>query len=159
MEDELVSYEQKPVSNTLTNTNGINASEMIEKLLGNEHVPEELLTELWVLFGKSTKLSFLGESDVKILLWEYDLLEINIIESIPKSEYNERLESKLHQIKIEFFLNLRRSQGSGRLNERELMGASTQAVFSERPLSKNGGSSNEKGFFDRIYGVFRGGNK
>ena len=130
---------------------GMDASELVESLLSNEHIPKKLLTQLWVLFGKSTKLSFLKDNDIVMLMYQFELLRLTIIESIPKSAYNEDLEMELIQIRIEFELNLNRSRGA-RMNERELLGSSTTASFSERQM---GHQSDEPGFLDKIGRMFR----
>ena len=131
---------------------GMDASELVESLLSNEHIPEKLKKQLWVLFGKSTKLSFLKDNDIKNLMLQFELLRLTIIESIPKSAYNEDLEMDLIQIRIEFELNLNRSRGA-RMNERELLGSSTTASFTERPMGR---SAEEPGFLDKIARMFGG---
>jgi hypothetical protein len=130
---------------------GMDASELVESLLSNSHIPSDVVDEFWVLFGKSTKLSFLKDNDITMLMLQFELLRLTIIENIPKSEYNEKLEMKLIQIRIEFELNLNRSRGA-RMNERELLGSSTTASFTERPM---GHSSEEPGFLDKIARMFR----
>lgn len=131
---------------------GMDASELVESLLSNEHIPKKLLKNLWVLFGKSTKLSFLKDEDIRQLMLQFELLRLTIIESIPKSAYNEELELELIQIRMEFELNLNRSRGA-RMNERELLGSSTTASFSERQM---GNRSEEPGFLDKLSRMFGG---
>jgi len=131
---------------------GMEPSELVESLLSNEHIPAKLKKQLWVLFGKSTKLSFLKDSDIRGLMLQFELLRLTIIESIPKSAYNEDLEMDLIQIRMEFELNLNRSRGA-RMNERELLGSSTTASFSERPI---GHSADEPGFMDKLSKMFGG---
>ncbi len=130
---------------------GMDASELVESLLSNAHIPKDVVEELWVLFGKSTKLSFLKDDDIRMLMLQFELLRLTIIESIPKSAYDEKLEMKLIQIRIEFELNLNRSRGA-RMNERELLGSSTTASFTERQM---GHASENPGFFDRLGRLFR----
>ena len=129
----------------------MDASELVESLLSNEHIPEHLLKQLWVLFGKSTKLSFLKDNDIKMMMLQFELLRLTIIESIPKSEYNEELEMSLIQIRVEFELNLNRSRG-GRLNERELLASSTTATFSSKEM---GNTSDNPGFLSKLAQMFR----
>ncbi len=130
---------------------GMDASELVESLLSNEHIPKPLLKQLWVLFGKSTKLSFLKDNDIKMLMYQFELIRLTIIESVPKSAYDEELELSLIQIRIEFELNLNRSRGA-RMNERELLGSSTTASFSERQI---GNPSDNPGFLDKLTNMFR----
>jgi len=130
---------------------GMDASELVESLLSNEHIPKKLLNQLWVLFGKSTKLSFLKDEDIRMLMLQFELLRLTIIESIPKSAYNEDLEMELIQIRIEFELNLNRSRGA-RMNERELLGSSTTASFTERQM---GHASDEPSFLDKLGRMFK----
>jgi hypothetical protein len=136
--------------NDIPGSGGMDASELVESLLSNEHIPEHLLKQLWVLFGKSTKLSFLKDNDIKNLMLQFELLRLTIIESIPKSAYDEELELQLIQIRMEFELNLNRSRGA-RMNERELLGSSTTASFSERAM---GHSSEDPGFIDKLARIF-----
>lgn len=131
----------------------MDASELVESLLSNEHIPKSLLKQLWVLFGKSTKLSFLKDNDIRNLMLQFELLRLTIIESIPKSAYDEELEMSLIQIRMEFELNLNRSKGGHHgLNERELLGSSTTASFSERQM---GHASDNPGFLDKLTNMFR----
>lgn len=134
-----------------SNMGNMDASELVESLLSNEHIPKDLLKELWVLFGKSTKLSFLKDNDIKMLMLQFELLRLTIIENVPKSCYDEKLEMDLIQIRIEFELNLNRSRGS-KMNERELLGSSTTASFSERNM---GNPSENPGFLDKLSRMFR----
>jgi len=127
------------------------ASSMIESLLSNSHIPKRLQKQLWIFFSRSTKISFLNDKEVNDLMWEFELIRLTIIESIPKADYNEDLELELEQIRMEFKLNLNRSKG-GAMNERTLLGASTQATFSERPMGRTSG---EPGFLDKIANMFR----
>ena len=130
---------------------GMDASELVESLLSNEHIPKDLLKDLWVLFGKSTKLSFLKDNDIKMLMLQFELLRLTILENVPKSFYNEKLEMDLIQIRIEFELNLNRSRG-GRMNERELLASSTTASFSSKDMEK---TADNPGFLDKLARMFR----
>lgn len=131
------------------NTGGIDAGELIEKLLSNEHIPDHIRDQFWVLFGRTSKLTFINEQRLKRLMLRFELLRITALESIPPGDYQEGLESLLYSIGLEFEMNLCRSLGH-RLNERELMGASTYATFAERPLST--GQENIP-FFNRLIGA------
>jgi len=86
-----------------------------------------------------------------MLMLQFELLRLTIIESIPKSAYNEDLEMELIQIRIEFELNLNRSRGA-RMNERELLGSSTTASFTERQM---GHASDEPSFLDKLGKMFK----
>ncbi len=150
MPDEMQS--QRGLNDDIPGAGGMDASELVESLLSNEHIPKKLLEKLWVLFGKSTKLSFLKDQDITMLMYQFELLRLTIIESIPKSAYDEDLEMELIQIRIEFELNLNRSRGA-RMNERELLGSSTTASFSERQM---GHQADNPGFMDKIADLFGG---
>ena len=138
--------------NDVPGSGGMEPSELVESLLSNEHIPDHLRKRMWVLFGKSTKLTFLKDDDIKQLMLQFELLRLTIIESIPKAQYNEELELDLIQIQMEFLLNLKRSFGSGRMNERELLGSSTTASFTEKHM---GNTSNNPGFLDKLASVFK----
>lgn len=137
--------------NDVPGSGGMDASELVESLLDNSHVPQPLQKQFWALFGKSTKLSFLRDDDIKMLMYQFELIRLTIIESIPKAAYNEELELSLIQIQIEFELNLNRSRGA-RMNERELLGSSTSATFSERQM---GHSTENPGFLDKLTNMFK----
>jgi len=143
--------QDRNMNNDMPGGGGMDASELVESLLSNEHIPKPLLKQMWVLFGKSTKLSFLKDNDIDMLMLQFELLRLTIIESIPKASYNEELEMTLIQIRIEFSLNLSRSRG-GRLNERELLGSSTSATFNSQQM---GHQSDNPGFLDKLAGMFR----
>ena len=140
------------LNDDIPGSGGMDASELVESLLSNEHIPQKLLKQLWALFGKSTKLSFLRDEDIRILMYQFELIRLTIIESIPKSAYDEELEMELIQVQIEFELNLNRSRGA-RMNERELLGSSTTASFTERQM---GHASDNPGFLDKLSGLFGG---
>lgn len=131
---------------------GIDAAEFIDSILDNSHVPKPLRHQLWALFGKSTKLSALKDEDIRTILLEYELIRLTILESIPKQNYNEELELSLLQIGIELRLSLNRSRGGGRLTERELIGASSTATFSDRFAGKQ---SEDPGFLSKLANIFR----
>lgn len=133
------------------NMGNMDASELVESLLSNEHIPPHLLKQLWALFGKSTKLSFLKDSDIKMLMLQFELLRLTIIESLPKSQYTEELEMTLIQVGMELSLNLNRSRG-GRMNERELLSSSTTASFTERSM---GNPSDNPSFLDKLARMFK----
>lgn len=135
-------------------TNGIgDASAMIESLLSNSHIPEHLKKGLWIFFSRTAKLTFLDESDVKMLMLQAELIRLSILESMPKQDYDEELEMELQQIIMEFFMTLKRSVGgAGGMSERILLGSSTQMNFSDKQI---GGNSQNKGFIDKITGLFR----
>ncbi len=137
----------------IPNSGGMDASELVESLLSNEHIPPALLKQMWVLFGKSTKLSFLKDNDIKMLMLQFQLLRLTIIESIPKSAYDEELEMTLIQIRVEFELNLSRSRGGIHgMNERELLASSTTATFNSKEM---GNTSENPGFLSKLAQMFR----
>lgn len=149
--DQLVAEQQdlqNKQQNSLQTTRGlaIEQSEVIQRLMDNSHIPEKLIKELWALFGSSSKLTFLNEEDVRICMLRWELLRLTIIESLPKEDYKEELESTLNMVGTEFFFNIKRSMGS-RMNERELLSANTQANFAERNI---GAEQKGMGFFSRL---------
>jgi len=126
---------------------GTDAGELVEKLLSNEHIPEHLVESFWVLFGRTAKLTFITEEDRRRLMLRFEYLRTTALECIPPGEYQERAEQELYSIGMEFEMNLLRARGK-RMNERELLGASTYATFSERPM---GGQAGENiGLFGRV---------
>jgi hypothetical protein len=121
--------EQQPASHH----NVLDASELVETLLSNEHIPPDVREKFWVFFGRSLKLSFFNLEDVQRLMFEFELMRLTIIESMPKRNLDEGVEMLLNSLRIEFFANVKRSQGL-RLNTIELITASTTATFSEQPI-------------------------
>ena len=141
-----------------TNTIGsMDASEFLSKLISNKHVPNEIAHQFWVLFSMSSKITFLNEKDVKRKMMEFELLRLTFIKSIPKKEYNSAIKSMLTSIQMEFYFNLKRSCGNGRMNERELQASSTTAVFAERPLTPE--HSANGGIISNFMGLFGGSKK
>lgn len=132
----------------------LDSGEMVEKLLSNEHIPPALVEELWALFGRSSKLSFLDDRAVALAKIEFEMLKIDIIESIPKSEYDEQLEIKLRMISWETLMNINRSHGGRAGNEREML-ATQITSHSERPVETPQSSS---GYGQRLLRIFKGGN-
>ena len=131
---------------------GIDAAEFIDSILDNSHVPKNLRLQLWALFGKSTKLSALKDEDIRTILLEYELIRLTILESLPKQNYNEELELSLLQIGIELKLSLNRSRGGGRMTEREQIGSSTQASFTDRSSSR---PLDDPGFLSKLASIFK----
>lgn len=132
-------------------------TEFVQKLLENTHVPRHLVLKYWVLFGQSTKLTFFNEKEVEIMLLRWEILKTTIIESIPKSAFNEDMEFDLEQMEIEFINNLNRAKGSAShgMNERELISANTSATYSEIDLNKNKEES-KPGWGSKIFRALRG---
>jgi hypothetical protein len=135
---------------------GMDAGELVDKLLDNEHTeelfelkifPRHVRAAMKILFGKSTKLTFIDDRQFRYLMREWELQRLTAIESITRQEYQEDAELILYSVGLEFYLNLCRSKGH-RMNERELMSASTYATFSERPMGT--GQSENVGFFNNL---------
>lgn len=127
---------------------GTDAGELVEKLLSNEHIPEHLANAFWVLFGRTAKLTFITEEDRQRMMLRFEYLRITALECIPPGEYQEQAEQELYSIGMEFEMNLMRARGVKGMNERILMGASTYATFSERPIGQQAGDN--IGLFGRV---------
>lgn len=140
-------YNSKTVYDPTPSPQGTDAGEMMEKLLSNDHVPIEIREKCWALYGNSIKLTFTTPEMKERFLNYFELIRLTILESIPKSAYNEALELEFYNAYIEFEANLGRSAGF-RLNERELMATTTHATFAERQL--NNGQSENVPFFSRL---------
>lgn len=126
---------------------GTDAGELVEKLLSNEHIPPELARDFWVLFGRTAKLTFITEADRTRLMLKFEYLRLTALECIPPGDFQEQAEQDLYSIGMEFEMNLLRARGH-RMNERELLGASTYATFSERPMGNAAGEN--VGLFSRL---------
>lgn len=134
-------------NNTSNFPGGTDAGELVEKLLSNEHIPDYLARDFWVLFGRTAKLTFITEEDRRRLMLKFEYLRLTALEMIPPGKYQEQAEHELFSIGIEFEMNLLRARGH-RMNERELLGASTYATFSERPMGSQSGEN--VGLFNRV---------
>ena len=139
--------------NDVPGSSGMDASELVSSLLSNEHIPKKLREEMWILFSQTIKLSFITDADVNWFSLQWELLRLTVIESIPKSLYNEELERDLIMAGMEFRGNILRAKG-GKMNERELLGSSTSASFSERNM---GSQASNPGFLDKLSSMFGGG--
>ena len=117
---------------------GIDASEFMKELISNDHIPEEIVKKaaFWTAFGRSTKFSFLDYEDMEWLMLQFEILLIRFKQDIPKIFVTPSVLSTLTNIKMEYYVNLCRARGNGRMNERELIGVSASANFAERPIEK-----------------------
>lgn len=142
---------------------GTDAGELVEKLLSNDHVadlltnqifPEHVRSMFAVLFGRTTKLTFINDEQFRVLWLMWLDTKYIALQSVPKGDYQVAAEGILKIAGMEFYMNLCRSKGH-RLNERELLSASTSATFSERPIGGN--QSENVPFFNRLINAVKGG--
>ena len=117
---------------------GIDASEFMKELISNDHIPPEIVKRaaFWTAFGRSTKFSFFDSDDIEYLMLQFEILLVRFKQDVPKMLITPSVLSTLTNIKMEYYANLCRARGNGRMNERELIGVSASANFAERPIEK-----------------------
>lgn len=90
---------------TITDLSGL-----LDRLLTNDHIPESIRDEYWVLFSNTTKLANLSDEDIKWLMNQFDLLEIRTIRSLPGHEYDITFAGLMTALKMEYYSNLNRAK-------------------------------------------------
>jgi len=126
---------------------------MVESLLNDEEVPEEIKRKYWFVFHKDNVLTFLDEKRMDRKLLNFDIMKIDILNSIPYYDYTFERELEFDVLRNVFETKLDRAlgvKGGNVKNERIML----QSQFSEqRQISEDGNSMKMKeGFFKRLLG-------
>lgn len=126
---------------------------MVESLLNDTEVPEEVKKKFWFVFHKDNVLTFLDEKRQERKLLNYDIMKIDILNSIPYYEYTFERELEFDVLRNVFETKLDRAlgvKGGNVKNERIML----QSQFSEqRQISEDGNRMQMKeGFFKRLLG-------
>lgn len=126
---------------------------MTDVLLGDGDVPENIRKKYWFIFNKDNVLTFLDEERKRSKLLNFDIIRIDILNSMPYYEYNFDFEMDWDILKNSFETKLDRSlgfKGGNVKNERIIL----QSQFSEqRQISEIGHEGNvREGFFKRLLG-------
>lgn len=124
-----------------------------ESLLNDNEVPEDVKKNFWFLFHKDNILTFLDENRKTSKLLNFDIIKIDILNSIPYYDYTFEKELEFSVLRNVFETKLDRAlgfKGADVKNERIVL----QSQFQEqRQISEVGNSNNIKeGFFRRLLG-------
>jgi hypothetical protein len=127
------------------------STNMAESMLNDNEVPEKFRKNFWFVFHKDNTLTFLDEERRTAKLINFDIIRIDMINTMPYYDYDFDLEMKLGMLRNVFETKLDRAfgiRGTGVKNERLTL----QSQFSEnRQIQETvGGSSG--GFFKRLLG-------
>lgn len=129
------------------------AGGMADQMLNDREVPEEIRAKFWNIFHKDNTLTFLDPERKQSKLLNFDIMKIDMLNSIPYYDYDFDKELEFGIMRNVFETKLDRSLGSKDphiKNERIML----QSQFSEnRQISENGDQNIIKeGFFKRLLG-------
>jgi len=124
-----------------------------DSLLNDNEVPEEIKKKFWFLFHKDNVLTFLDENRKTSKLLNFDIIKIDILNSIPYYSYTFERELEFSVLRNVFETKLDRAlgfKGSDIKNERIVL----QSQFQEqRQISEDGSQGMiREGFFKRLLG-------
>lgn len=123
-----------------------------ESLLNDNEVPDEVKKEFWYIFHKDNTLTFLDDDRKASKLLNWDIIKIDILNSIPYYDYDFDKELKFSVLRNVFETKLDRAlgfKGQNIKNERIVL----QSQFSEqRQISENSSGQIKEGFFKRLLG-------
>lgn len=109
--------------------NVIDTSELLNRMLSNEQIPEELREQFWALWTTSLKLSRLTPKAVEWYHNKFRMMENLMVQELPVSEYNTAMRTNLSMIEMEFYSNLHRAlDGFERTAETMQINANTDNV-------------------------------
>jgi hypothetical protein len=123
---------------------------LAETLLNNDEVPEEIRKKYWHIFHKDNVLTFLDETRKANKLMMFDIIKIDMLNSMPYYDYTFDKELNFDIMRNVFETKLDRSMGIKGKNERILL----NSQFTEQKMvSESGGSAPvREGFFKRLLG-------
>ena len=128
-------------------------SSMVDNLLNNDEVPDDIKEKFWFIFHKDNVLTFLDEPRQQRKLNSFDIMKIDMLNSIPYYDYTFNKELEFNVLRNMFETKLDRSrgiQGGNIKNERTML----QSQFSEnRHINESGDTGPiREGFFKRLLG-------
>jgi len=127
---------------------------MADQLLNDNEVPDDIKKKFWFVFHKDNVLTFLDDKRQDRKLLNFDIMKIDILNSIPYYDYTFERELEFDVLRNVFETKLDRAlgvKGSNIKNERIML----QSQFQEqRQISENsmGGAPIKEGFFKRLLG-------
>lgn len=112
------------------NVNVVDTSELLKKLLDNEHIPTDLREKYFALFSTSLKLTFLERDDIEEwFMPKYNIIAKLILQNLPNDDFDTDTRVILDQLEIEYKANLQRAlRGFERITEATQINASTDHV-------------------------------
>lgn len=93
--------------------------QMVKEMLNDDRIPEWQKKALWGLVSKTIKLSNIGETDERIMLREFDILTLGLLNSMNVCDINSELLNGIENLRPVFRANLTRAKGDAR--ERKLL--------------------------------------
>ena len=128
-------------------------SSMVDSLLNNDEVPDTIKQKYWFIFHKDNVLTFLDEDRQQKKLNSFDIMKIDMLNSMPYYSYTFDQELQFNVLRniLETKLDRARGvQGGNVKNERIML----QSQFSEnRQISEHDNTGPIKeGFFKRLMG-------
>ena len=126
---------------------------MADFLLNDNEVPEDIKKKYWSVFHKDNVLTFLDEERKTSKLLNFDIMKIDILNSMPYYDYTFKEELLFDTLRGVYETKLDRAlgfKGQNMKNERIIL----QSQFSEqRQISEMGnGGMVKEGFFKRLLG-------
>lgn len=124
-----------------------------DALLNDNEVPEDVRKKFWYVFHKDNVLTFLDEARHERKMLNFDIMKIDILNSIPYYDYTFEKELEFDVLRNVFETKLDRALGiksSNLKNERIML----QSQFSEQRQISEGGTGGQmrEGFFKRLLG-------
>jgi len=124
---------------------------IVEALLGDKNVPDQVKKPFWWVFLNDTTLSFADEEKKMALMMNFDIIKIDVLNSIPFYDYTFEAERTWNVLRNVFETKVNRSVGfkGNAKNERILL----QSQFTEqRNIMENNQGNVQQGFLKRLLG-------
>lgn len=125
---------------------------MAEALLNDNEVPAKFKENFWFVFHKDNTLTFLDEERKRSKLLNFDIIRIDMINTMPYYDFDFDFEMKLNMLRNIFETKLDRALGrksTGQINERTAL---TSQFQEQRMITQNDNSTIKEGFFKRLLG-------
>ena len=126
---------------------------MVDTLLNDSEVPEEIKKKYWYVFHKDNVLTFLDEDRMERKLLNFDIMKIDMLNSMPYYDYTFEKELEFDVLRNVFETKLDRALGikGGNIKNERIM---LQSQFTEqRQISEDGNRNKIEGsFFKRLLG-------
>jgi len=124
---------------------------MAEALLNDNEVPENIRKAYWFVFHKDNTLTFLDEERKKSKLLNFDIIKIDMLNSVPYYDYTFDLELQLNILRNIFETKLDRAvgvKGQGMVNERKAL---ISQFTEQKQISESSAGPIREGFLKRLF--------
>lgn len=125
-------------------------NQTINSLLSNRNVPDEIIQKYWWIFSRDLPLTFLDEKRKKDKLLAFDILKIDILNSLPYYDYDFKIEQELNTARVMLDVKCDRALGTNKsqqINERIVQ----KSQFSEnRSISEDSSNQAKSGFISKL---------